>query len=34
MTTLRALLIFLFCQFEDYRTVGRNGAVRQMLRQA
>ena len=31
MTTLRALLIYLFCQFEDFQTVGKNGSVRLML---
>jgi hypothetical protein len=31
MITLRAILIYLFCSFEDFQQAGRNGAVRQML---
>jgi hypothetical protein len=26
MQIVRALLIFMFCQYDDYRTVGKNGA--------
>ena len=31
MTTLRAFLIYLFCQFEDFQQVGKNGTVRNIL---
>jgi len=31
MITLRAILIYLFCQFEDFQQAGKNGAVRMML---
>jgi hypothetical protein len=36
MTIIRAFLIFLACiadsfRFQDYQTLGRNGAIRQMI---
>ena len=31
MTTIRALLIWAFCRYTDYRTLGKNGAVRALL---
>lgn len=34
MSTIRAILIYIFCSFEDYTLAGRNGAVRQMLGKA
>lgn len=31
MTTIRALLVFLFCQYDDYLTLGKNGAIKRLL---
>jgi hypothetical protein len=31
MTIIRTLMIFLFCRYEDFTVLGKNGAVKQIL---